>query len=119
MAIPVRIFHFYLYSVVLIFNFEFLIMFIHRPRRNRKSQIVRNLVQEHSLHVNDFIYPLFLTDGKNKKTRINSMPGIFRFSGDLLLKEIESCMKLGIKSFALFPHIDEKLKHKTATEHRN
>lgn len=47
------------------------------------------------------------------------MPGIFRFSEDLLLKEIESCMKLGIGTFALFPNIEEKLKNKTASESWN
>ncbi len=94
-------------------------MFSHRPRRNRKSQVVRDLVQENRLTVNDFIFPLFLIDGKNKKTEVKSMPGIFRFSEDLLLKEIESCMKLGLKTFALFPNIEEKLKDKTASESWN
>jgi porphobilinogen synthase len=92
---------------------------LHRPRRNRKSQVVRDLVQENTLSANDFIFPLFLIDGKNKKTEVKSMPGIFRFSRDLLLKEIESCMKLGLKTFALFPNIEEKLKDKTATESWN
>ncbi|HXB41609.1 MAG TPA: porphobilinogen synthase [Bacteroidia bacterium] len=92
---------------------------LHRPRRNRKSQVIRDLVQENTLSVNDFIFPLFLIDGKNKKTEVKSMPGIFRFSRDLLLKEIESCMKLGLKTFALFPNIEEKLKDKTATESWN
>ncbi len=94
-------------------------MLSHRPRRNRKSQVVRDLVQENTLSVNDFIFPLFLIDGKNKKTEVKSMPGIFRFSEDLLLKEIETCMKLGLKTFALFPNIEEKLKDKTASESWN
>jgi len=92
---------------------------LHRPRRNRKTQVIRNLVQENSLSVNDLIFPLFLIDGKNKKSEVKSMPGIFRFSEDLLLKEIESCMKLGLKAFALFPNIEEKLKDKSATESWN
>ena len=94
-------------------------MIIHRPRRNRKNQIIRDLVQENNVVVNDFIYPLFLIDGKNKKTVINSMPGINRWSSDLLLKEIESCMKLGLKTFALFPNINDKLKDKIASESWN
>ncbi len=94
-------------------------MLSHRPRRNRKSQVVRDLVQENTLSVNDFIFPLFLIDGKNKKTEVKSMPGIFRYSEDLLLKEIEACMKLGLKTFALFPNIEEKLKNKTASESWN
>lgn len=92
---------------------------LHRPRRNRKSQVIRDLVQENTVSVNDFIFPLFLIDGKNKKSEVKSMPGIFRFSEDLLLKEIESCLKLGIGTFALFPNIEEKLKDKKASESWN
>ncbi|MCC6181379.1 MAG: porphobilinogen synthase [Bacteroidia bacterium] len=91
----------------------------HRPRRNRKSAVIRNMVQENHLSVHDFIYPLFLIDGKNKKIEVKSMPGIYRFSPDLLLKEIESCMKVGIKAFDVFPSINEKLKDKIASESLN
>ena len=94
-------------------------MITHRPRRNRKSEVIRNRVQENTVSVNDFIFPLFLIDGKNKTTEVNSMPGIFRFSSDLILKEIESCMKLGIKAFDVFPSINDKLKDKRATESLN
>ncbi|MFL5753886.1 MAG: porphobilinogen synthase [Bacteroidia bacterium] len=94
-------------------------MITHRPRRNRKSQVIRDLVQENTLSVNDLIFPLFLIDGKNKKSEVKSMPGTYRWSSDLLLKEVEACMKLGIKTFALFPNIGEKLKDKTATESWN
>jgi len=91
----------------------------HRPRRNRKNAAVRNLVQETTLSVNDFIYPLFLIEGKNKKSEVSSMPGIFRRSPDLLLKEIEECLKLGITAFDIFPGLNEKLKDKKATESLN
>ncbi|WP_317899310.1 porphobilinogen synthase [Aurantibacillus circumpalustris] len=91
----------------------------HRPRRNRKSAAIRNLVQENSVTVNDLIYPLFLIDGKNKKSEVASMPGILRRSPDLLLKEIESCLKLGITTFDIFPGLSEKLKDKKATESLN
>jgi len=94
-------------------------MITHRPRRNRKSEVIRNMVQEHTVHVNDFIFPLFLIDGKKKTSEVNSMPGIYRFSPDLILKEIESCMKLGIKAFDVFPSINDKLKDKRATESLN
>lgn len=90
-----------------------------RPRRNRKSQVIRNLVQENNVSVNDFIFPLFLIEGKNKKSEVSSMPGIYRFSSDLLLKEIETCMTLGIKAFDIFPSINDKLKDKVATESLN
>lgn len=91
----------------------------HRPRRNRKSEGIRNMVQENNVTVNDLILPLFLIEGKNKKSEINSMPGIYRLSTDLLLKEVESCLKLGISTFCLFPSISDKLKDKKATESLN
>jgi porphobilinogen synthase len=91
----------------------------HRPRRNRKSAAIRNLVSENSVTVNDLIFPLFLIEGKNKKTAVNAMPGIFRLSQDLLLKEIESCLKLGIGTFDIFPALDDKLKDKRASESLN
>lgn len=90
-----------------------------RPRRNRKSTAIRDLVQETSLSMNDFIFPMFLTAGKNIKTPIASMPEIFRFSLDNLLTEIAECQELGIKSIALFPHYEESKKDKIASESWN
>jgi len=92
---------------------------LHRPRRNRKSQVIREMVQENHLHASDFIFPLFIIDGVNRKTEVNSMPGIFRYSIDHLLREIESCLKLGLRSFDLFPNIEEDLKDRTASESLN
>jgi len=92
---------------------------LHRPRRNRKSQVIREMVQENHLHASDFIFPLFIIDGVNRKTEVNSMPGIFRYSIDHLLREIESCLKLGLRSFDLFPNIEEALKDRTASESLN
>ncbi len=94
-------------------------MITHRPRRNRKSEAIRNMVQENHVTANDFIFPLFLIDGKNKKSEVKSMPGIFRLSTDLMLKEIEQCLKLGIKAFDVFPSLTDKYKDKTATESLN
>ena len=90
-----------------------------RPRRNRKSEGIRALVREHEVTVKDLIFPLFLIEGEKAKTEVSSMPGIYRFSQDLLLKEIESCLKLGINAFALFPNVNEELKDKYATESHN
>ena len=87
-----------------------------RPRRNRKNAAIRSLVQENSVTLNDLIFPLFLIEGKNQKTEVNSMPGIFRYSSDLLLKEIESCLNLGLTTFDNFPALKEQLKDKQATE---
>ena len=86
-----------------------------RPRRNRKSESIRAMVQETHLIPANLVYPLFLEDGKKIKTEIKSMPGNYRWSTDMVLKEIESCLKLGLKSFILFPSIEEKLKDKKAT----
>jgi porphobilinogen synthase len=91
----------------------------HRPRRNRKNAAIRNLVRENSVCVSDLILPLFLIDGKNKRTEVSSMPGIFRLSTDLMIKEIEECLKLGITTFDLFPNLEEKLKDKIASESLN
>lgn len=92
---------------------------LRRPRRNRKSEVIRNMVEETRLSIKDFILPLFLLDGKNQQIEVNSMPGIFRFSSDLLLKEIETCMNLGIRAFDIFPAYPESKKDKTATESYN
>lgn len=94
-------------------------MMLKRPRRNRQSAAIRNLVAETSVSVADFIYPLFLTEGNKKKIAIASMPNIYRFSLDNLLREIEECANLGIMSFAPFPQISESLKDKYATESYN
>ncbi|MFT7344035.1 MAG: porphobilinogen synthase [Lentimonas sp.] len=88
---------------------------LQRPRRNRKNSVIRDMVQETFLGVQHLIYPLFIVDGKNKKEPIDSLPNVYRFSLDLLLKEIEECTKLGISSFVLFPAIDEQLKDNIAS----
>lgn len=90
-----------------------------RPRRNRKSQAVREMVQENHLSASDFIFPLFLIEGTNQKTEVSSMPGIFRYSIDQVLIEVEACLKLGIKTFDLFPNLEESLKDKYASESVN
>ena len=76
-------------------------------------------MQEHHLHASNFIFPLFIIDGNAKKTEVASMPGIFRYSIDELLREVESCLDLGLKAFDLFPNIEESLKDKTASESLN
>ena len=70
------------------------------------------MVQETRLSLDNLIYPLFCEHGKGIKKEISSLPGNFRCSQDQLLKEIESCVKLGLKSFILFPKVDDKLKDK-------
>jgi porphobilinogen synthase len=92
---------------------------LQRPRRNRKNAVIRAMVQENEVKVSDLISPLFLTEGKNKKSEVASMPGIYRLSSDLLLKEIESSLNLGLHTFCLFPSLSDKLKDKRATESLN
>lgn len=88
---------------------------IRRPRRNRKSAAIRDMVRETQLSVDQLIYPLFLLEGQSNKTEVVSMPGIFRHTEDHLLREIEDCMKLGLRSFDIFPVVEESKKDKTAT----
>ncbi|MEX2485822.1 MAG: porphobilinogen synthase [Brumimicrobium sp.] len=86
-----------------------------RPRRNRKSKTIRSMIEETQLSISHLIYPLFITNEKNKKTAIPSMPNIFRWSGDIVLKEVEECVNLGIESFVLFPVIPEENKDPKAS----
>lgn len=88
---------------------------LRRPRRNRKSQVIRDMVEETQVTAQDLIFPIFLIDGNNKKTPVASMPGIFRLSGDLVIREIEECLKLGVRAFDIFPAVAEQFKDKTAT----
>lgn len=94
-------------------------MLISRPRRNRKSAAIRDLVQETTLSVNDFIFPMFVMEGSGIKSEIKSMPNIYRFSIDTLLEEIKEISDLGIKSICLFPNYPEAKKDKYATESHN
>ena len=92
---------------------------IKRGRKLRKSQNIRDLVQETTLTVNDLIQPIFIIEGKNKSEKIPSMPDIERKSLDLQLNYINLLINKGIKSIILFPSIDEKKKNSKATEALN
>ena len=86
-----------------------------RPRRNRKNVAIREMVQESRLGLENLIFPVFLKDGVNIKEEIPSLPNIYRWSIDLLLKEIEGCMELGIRIYDIFPALEDHLKNQTAT----
>ncbi len=88
---------------------------LRRPRRLRKSGAIRDLARETVVSTDDLIFPLFLLDGNKQKTEVASMPGIFRLSLDLMLREIEECMNLGIRAFDIFPVVDESHKDKSAS----
>ncbi|MBU3605901.1 MULTISPECIES: porphobilinogen synthase [unclassified Polynucleobacter] len=83
---------------------------IHRPRRMRRDDWSRRLMQESSLTPNDLIYPVFLLEGKGQSEAVASMPGVKRMSLDLLLDVAQECVDLGIPVLALFPVIDAALK---------
>jgi len=88
---------------------------LRRPRRNRSNAAIRNMVEETHLRISNLVYPLFVVDGKGIKEEISSMPGNFRMSQDVVLKEIRECIKLGLTNFILFPAVAEKLKDKIAS----
>jgi len=81
---------------------------LHRPRRLRKNPIVREMIAETRLSKDMFIYPYFVVPGKGVKHAIDSMPGVFHFSIDTLLSDVENGLKLGINKIMLFGVGDEK-----------
>ena len=75
---------------------------MNRTRRLRNTESIRNLVRETRLHVEDFIYPLFIEEGNNIEVEIESMPGIRRFSLDRISKELDEVVSLNIQAGDLF-----------------
>ena len=90
-----------------------------RPRRNRLDNWGRRLTAENTLSTSDLILPLFLLDGEKKKEEVQSMPGVFRYSLDELLLEIDSIVKKNIPLIALFPNIEQHLKDLNGSEALN
>ena len=90
-----------------------------RLRRNRKSSWTRKLVQENTLSPNDFILPIFLIDGVNKKQHIKSMPGVYRYSVDRIGQIIDKAISKGIPMVALFPNTKKSLKNELGSEALN
>lgn len=89
---------------------------IHRNRILRTSASIRSMVAETILTPNDFIAPLFVIEGRGVKEEISSMPGYYRFSLDLLQKEVKELWSLGIKSVLLFIKCEDELKDNAGTE---
>lgn len=81
---------------------------LNRPRRLRKTENLRRLVSENRLHLDDFICPLFVIEGKGVKNEIPSMPGIFQWSLDEIMFEIDSMLSLGLSRVLLFGIPDKK-----------
>ena len=90
-----------------------------RLRRSRKYAWSRRLLQENDLSTSDLILPLFLVDGKNKRTEIKTMPGVYRYSIDRLNKILDKAVKNKIPMVALFPSTLDKKKDNFGTEALN
>src|SRR5579862_4451045 len=87
-----------------------------RPRRNRKAEWARRMVRENVLTTDDLIWPLFVSEGHNKRTAVASMPGVERLSVDQVVREAERAVKLDIPCIALFPYTDPKLRDDQGSE---
>ncbi len=90
-----------------------------RLRRSRKFSWSRRLIQDNDLSYNDFILPIFLTEGKAKKVPINSMPNVFRYSIDKLKSVVDKSLKLGIPMVALFPYTNPRKRDEYGNEALN
>jgi porphobilinogen synthase len=87
-----------------------------RPRRNRKAEWARRLVRENNLTTDDLIWPLFVTDGHNRRTAVASMPGVERLSIDQAVREAERAARLDIPCIALFPYTEPALRDEPGSE---
>ena len=90
-----------------------------RLRRSRKNAWSRRLIEENNLTPSDFILPIFLIDGKNKKQEIKTMPGVHRYTIDKLNFIVEKAIMKGLPMIALFPYTDKKKKNPLGTEALN
>ena len=90
-----------------------------RLRRNRKNSWSRKLIQENTLSSNDFILPIFLIDGSNKKESITSMPGVYRYTINRLAQIVDRAIDNGIPMVALFPKTRNSLKNEIGSESLN
>ena len=90
-----------------------------RLRRSRKYAWSRRLVEENNLSPNDFVLPVFLIDGKNKKQKIKSMPEVYRYTLDKLNSIVDKALRIGIPMIALFPNTQKKKKNEFGSEALN
>lgn len=91
----------------------------HRPRRNRRTEVIREMLAETQLVRDQLVFPVFLTAGAKKCEPISTLPGLSRYSVDELLKQMNKWIDMGLNSFALFPQIEEYLKDKKGSESLN
>ena len=90
-----------------------------RLRRSRKNDWSRRLIEENNLTPSDFILPIFLIDGKNKKIPVKSMPGVYRYTLDKVNYVVDKAIKLGLPMIALFPYTEKRKKNLLGTESLN
>ena len=90
-----------------------------RLRRSRRETWSRRLIQENTLSPNDFILPIFLIEGSNKRQEISSMPGVYRYTINRLSQIVDRAIKLGIPMIALFPKTQNSKKDELGTESLN
>ena len=90
-----------------------------RLRRSRKNDWSRRLIEENNLTPSDFILPIFLIDGKNKKIPVKSMPGVYRYSLDKVNYMVDKAIQLGLPMIALFPYTEKRKKNLLGTESLN
>ena len=90
-----------------------------RLRRSRKNNWSRRLIEENNLTSSDFVLPLFLVEGKNKKQSIKSMPGVYRYSLDKINFVVDKAIKNGLPMLALFPYTSPRKKNHLGTESLN
>ncbi len=89
---------------------------IQRGRRLRINESIRSLVRETTLSPADFMFPMFIAEGENVQVEIPSMPGIFRRSIDLTVKEVQELFDLGIRAVNIYVKVSEDLKDNTGKE---
>jgi len=89
---------------------------IHRNRRLRTNESIRSLVRETTISPNDFMFPMFVAEGTGVEVPLGSMPGLFRRSLDLTVKEVRELWSLGIKAVNIYVKVDDKLKDNAGKE---
>src|SRR4029450_2210404 len=95
----------------IVMSFSFSGKFPHkRQRRMRRDEFSRRMMRETRVAADDFIYPVFVLDGTRREEAVPSLPGVARKSLDLLLRDAEQCLALGIPAMALFPVVPQEAK---------
>lgn len=89
---------------------------VHRPRRNRRTAAIRSLTQETRLHPSQLIAPYFVVEGNAQQQPIHSLPGVFRFSIDQLLRQVNEAFAAGIRAINLFPLVPSERKDRYGKE---